>query len=224
MSPGIRHTGIPIGLIDPVHVPGRGTGCEIDLVVQRPHPHGKIPVQRACGHIESRRQDDELCAHQRHPPGLLRKAHVIADGHADFTEFRIHHRDLISGRQGVRLHEPDAALYVDVEEVDLPVGTDPFSGAVKNVGGVVDLVLLQFRDGPADQVDPQFLRDSGQRRCRGALRSFRILPEVLVGIGAVPHFRQADDIRAAGSGFPDHRKRLFRVFLLVHSHQHLAKS
>ena len=152
----------------------------------------------AGGHVEGRRGEDPPGAPQGHQAAQLLKPHIEADAKAHGPPGGVEGGDLPARGQDLRLHEPLAALHVDVEQVDLPVPGD--AGAVGSIdkGGVVYPVPLQLRQGPGDQIDAPLPGQLGHGPLGGPGKGLAVIPEACVVIGAAEHFRQHRQVDVPG--------------------------
>ena len=181
-------------------------------------------MDRAGGHVEGGRDQDQLCPLVSHDPEKLGEANVKADGDAQLAQRCVDHGDLVPGGQSVGLHEALTARHVDVEEMDFPVAGQLLPFGRKEVTGVVDGVPLPFGHGAAGEIDAQLFGDAGQKLPGLAPGGFRVHGEAGVFIGAVEHFRQQDQLRALAGGSADGLFGGAEIFGLVSCHLHLTQA
>ena len=178
----------------------------------------------AGGHVEGRRGQDHPGAPQGHHPAKLLEPQVKAHAQPQPAPRGIQQGDVVSGGEGVGLHEVLSPLHVDVEEVYLPVPGRLPPLIVVDVAGVIELLPLPLRDGTAYDPDAQLPAQRRQRLLGRAALLLAVGAEHLVFIGAAEHLRQHHQLRPLLRRPADEYTGPAEVLRLVPAHHQLDLS
>ena len=113
-------------------------------------------MQGPRGKVEGARVDEGKGTLAGGDGSQLGKADVVADGDSDAAvPGKVDEGELVTRAENVGLVEADLAGYVNVEEVDLAVGSQEGTVRAKGEGGVVVFLGagVEFGDGAADEED-----------------------------------------------------------------------
>mmetsp|Transcript_31176 Transcript_31176/g.77600 ORF Transcript_31176/g.77600 Transcript_31176/m.77600 type:complete len:217 (+) Transcript_31176:173-823(+) len=166
LGEGIHGGGVPPRLVRRPGHASRAAGQHEALVVHGPRPLQQLPVQGASHGVERPRVHQYLrpAVGARHRQ--LGEPEVEAYADAQAPHRRVHHGELVAGRQCVTFLERDLTRDVDVEQVGLAVPRNQRALGVKHAARVIQQpgVGALLGDAAAHQHHPALPRRARQHR------------------------------------------------------------